>query len=77
MAAPVAERITAAERIAAGAWVDIDGLAEFLDVPRSWVRDKVTAEQLPHRRAGRHVRFAPDDVAAIERAMGRKAKNPL
>lgn len=45
--------------------LDIDGLAEYLGVPRSWVRDKITARALPHTRIGRHVRFAPEHVAAI------------
>ena len=45
--------------------LDIDGLAEYLRVPRSWVRDKVTARAIPHTRIGRHVRFAPEHVAAI------------
>lgn len=47
--------------------LDIDGLAAHLGLPRTWVRDKVTARQIPHRRYGRHVRFAPEDVEAIER----------
>jgi excisionase family DNA binding protein len=40
-------------------------LAEYLGVPFTWVRDKVTARALPHTRVGKHVRFAPDHVAAI------------
>lgn len=46
-------------------WLDIDGLADLLGVSRSWVRDKVTARELPHHRPGRHVRFTPEDVEAI------------
>ncbi|MDR7278899.1 helix-turn-helix domain-containing protein [Catenuloplanes atrovinosus] len=49
-----------------GRLLNIAELAEHLGVPRSWVRDKVTEHALPHRRVGRHVRFAPEDVAAIE-----------
>jgi excisionase family DNA binding protein len=45
--------------------LDIDGLAAYLDVPRTWVRDKITARALPHTRVGRHVRFTPEHVAAI------------
>lgn len=45
--------------------LDIDGLAAFLGVKRTWVRDKVTARAIPHRRIGRHVRFAPEDVDRI------------
>lgn len=47
-------------------WLTIDQLAERLNVKRSWVRDKVTARVLPHRRPAAQVRFAPADVAAIE-----------
>ncbi|GAB2952154.1 hypothetical protein GCM10027280_45690 [Micromonospora polyrhachis] len=46
-------------------WLTIDDLAELLNVKRTWVRDKVTARVLPHRRVG-GVRFTPKDVAAIE-----------
>jgi excisionase family DNA binding protein len=52
--------------------LDIDGLADYLGVPRTWVRDMVTARQIPFRKIGRHVRFHPDDVAEIEKA----AKQP-
>jgi excisionase family DNA binding protein len=46
--------------------LNIAELAELLGVPRSWVRDKVTARELPHHRIGRHVRFFADDIAAIK-----------
>lgn len=42
-----------------------DELAEVLGVPASWVRAKAAAHEIPHRRIGRHIRFAPEDVAAI------------
>lgn len=45
--------------------LDIDGLADYLRVQPRWVRDKVTARAIPHRRVGKHVRFAPEDVAQI------------
>lgn len=39
--------------------------AELLAVPPSWLRDKVTARQVPHTRLGRHVRFTPDQLRRI------------
>lgn len=45
-------------------WLDIPQYAELLGVPRTWVRDKVTSREIQHRRVGRHVRFAPEDIEA-------------
>jgi len=45
--------------------LDIDGLAALLCVPRSWVRDAVTARTIPITWIGRHARFSADDVAEI------------
>ncbi|MFG2165555.1 helix-turn-helix domain-containing protein [Micromonospora chersina] len=45
-------------------WLDIDQYADLLGVPRTWVRDKVTSREIQHRRVGRHVRFAPEDITA-------------
>lgn len=39
--------------------------AEYLNVPFTWLRDKVTARQVPHTRLGRHVRFAPEHLERI------------
>lgn len=39
--------------------------AAELSLPVSWLQKKVAARQIPHRRYGRHVRFADDDIAAI------------
>lgn len=36
--------------------------AERLNVPYTWLRDKVTARQVPHHRLGKHVRFTEDDL---------------
>lgn len=47
-------------------WLDKKQLAAVLNVGESWVRNKVTAREIPHRRVGRHVRFAPEDVQAIK-----------
>ena len=44
---------------------DIAGAAEWLDVPKSWVRDAVTAGRIPHTRVGRHVRFSEAHLEAI------------
>ncbi len=35
----------------------ISEAADVLSVPFTWLRDKVTAGQVPHTRLGRHVRF--------------------
>lgn len=56
-----------------GQWLTIAQLAELLGVPKSWVRDKVTARAIPHHRPGRHVRFTPADVAAIEQMFAEPA----
>lgn len=50
-------------------WLTIDELAELMNVKRSWVRDKVTARVLPHRRPAGGVRFAPEDVEAIKQQL--------
>jgi excisionase family DNA binding protein len=43
----------------------IDEAAEVLNVPRTWLRDKVTAGAVPHTRLGRHVRFTEAHLAQI------------
>ena len=48
---------------APASWPDITAYAVLLGVPRSWVRDAVTARRIHHRRVGRHVRFSPEDQA--------------
>lgn len=47
------------------ALLDIAGLAEKLGVPRTWVRDKVTAREIPFTKIGRHVRFTEQHFQAI------------
>lgn len=42
-----------------------DELAEWLGVPPSWVRDKITARSIPITWVGRHARFSAADRAAI------------
>lgn len=39
--------------------------AERLNVPRTWLRDKVTARAVPHTRLGRHVRFTEEHLSEI------------
>ena len=39
--------------------------AVVLNVPPTWLRDKVTARQVPHTRLGRHVRFNAAHLAQI------------
>jgi excisionase family DNA binding protein len=43
----------------------ISEAAEVLNVPVTWLRDKVTARQVPHTRLGRHVRFTEAHLAQI------------
>lgn len=44
---------------------NIAAAAEWLGVPETWLRDKVTAQAVPHTRVGRHVRFAQHHLDAI------------
>lgn len=48
--------------------------AEVLNVPVSWLRDKVTARRVPHTRLGRHVRFTDAHLADIVAAGERSAQ---
>lgn len=43
----------------------ISEAAEVLNVPFTWLRDKVTARLVPHTRLGRHVRFTEAQLAEI------------
>lgn len=45
--------------------VDIDGAAAWLGVPRSWVRDKATAREIPITWIGKHIRFSADNLRDI------------
>jgi excisionase family DNA binding protein len=40
--------------------------AAYLGVGERWLADKVTARLVPHHRFGKHVRFTPADMRAIE-----------
>lgn len=45
--------------------LNIDEAATYLNVPRTWLRDKVTARAVPHTRIGRHVRFTLEHLEEI------------
>lgn len=44
---------------------DIDGAAEWLGVSSWWVRQKVTAREIPFTKVGKHVRFTEEHLQAI------------
>lgn len=45
---------------------DIDEAAALLKVKPHWLQTKVTAQQVPHRRVGKFVRFSADDIREIQ-----------
>ena len=47
------------------ALLDFPTAARWLHVTESWLRRSVTANEVPHRRLGRKVRFSLDDLHAI------------
>jgi excisionase family DNA binding protein len=49
--------------------VDAPVVAEHLSVPVSWVREQARAENIPHVRLGRYVRFDLEAVDAWWQAM--------
>jgi excisionase family DNA binding protein len=59
-----------------GRLYSITEAAEILNVPRTWLRDKVTARAVPHTRLGRHVRFSDAHLAAIIQAGEKGAAVP-
>lgn len=50
--------------------------ADQLNVPFTWLRDKVSARAVPHTRIGRHVRFTEEHVQAIIAGGERKPISP-
>jgi excisionase family DNA binding protein len=44
--------------------LDARGVAEWLNVPVSWVREHTRANAIPHILLGRYVRYRHDDVLA-------------
>lgn len=47
-------------------WLTVAELSELIGVPRGTIQNKCAARQWPHHRPGRHLRFSPADVAAID-----------
>lgn len=43
-------------------FVDVEELAEFLHVPKSWIYEKTSRGKIPHTKVGRYVRFWLPDV---------------
>ncbi len=56
-----------------GRLMTIAEVADYLNVPYTWLRDKVSAREVPHTRIGRHVRFTEQHVLAIIAAGERRA----
>lgn len=48
-----------------GGLLDMQALADYLGVPRTWVRDKVAVRAIPYTKVGKHVRFTPAHRDAI------------
>jgi excisionase family DNA binding protein len=48
--------------------LDIDGVADLLNVPEAWLRKAVSARTVPFTKIGKHVRFTPEHIAAIIKA---------
>jgi excisionase family DNA binding protein len=73
--------VLACEELSMTPLYTISEAAEVLHVPFSWLRDKVTAGQVPHTRLGRHVRFTQahlgEIVAAGERPVAAAAPTTL
>lgn len=42
--------------------LDATGVAELLQVPKTWVLAEARADRIPHVRLGRYVRFDPDEL---------------
>jgi excisionase family DNA binding protein len=51
--------------------LDAAGLAELLDIPKTWLLAEARAERIPHVRLGRYVRFDPQEVEAWLKARRR------
>jgi len=51
--------------------VTVQELAEFLQVPESWVYARTATNEIPHVRVGRYVRFKKGEVMAWLASNGR------
>lgn len=47
---------------AKGCFMDVQQLAEFLAVPKSWVYERTATGRIPFTKVGRYVRFWVPDV---------------
>jgi excisionase family DNA binding protein len=56
---------------------DVEGLAEYLRVPVSWVYNKNTLKELPHFKAGKYSRFRKRDVDRWVKSQTRTPVPPL
>jgi excisionase family DNA binding protein len=45
-------------------YVDVQTVAEFLGVPKSWIYEQARRYGMPHRFAGRYLRFRLSEVEA-------------
>jgi excisionase family DNA binding protein len=45
-------------------YVDVQAVADFLGVPKSWVYEQARRYGMPHRFAGRYLRFRLSEVEA-------------
>lgn len=51
--------------------------AEITSLPETWLRKRVTARTIPHRRLGKHVRFAQADLDEVVRQAAEPAATPI
>ncbi|MFE0760202.1 helix-turn-helix domain-containing protein [Streptomyces smyrnaeus] len=62
----IGEEATESSRVEGGPLLyTADQAAARLRVPASWLRKKAAAQQIPHTRLGRHLRFAETDLALL------------
>lgn len=56
-----------------GGLLDAQGVAEMLDVPKTWVEREARANRIPHVRIGRYRRFRRE---AVEAWLGSREQGP-
>ncbi len=56
---------------------DVEGLANYLRVPVSWVYNKNTLKELPHFKAGKYSRFRKRDIDQWVKSQTRLPVPPL
>ena len=52
-------------------FLTVEQLAEWLQVPKSWVYDRTYRDEIPHYKLGNHLRF---DVIVIEKWLKERAR---